>query len=76
LEFVLTSFLEIGMPLFHFNSRTGDAVLPDPEGEELPTLAAAREVALATAREALIEAVKVGDVATARRQAHSGLRPA
>jgi hypothetical protein len=22
------------MPLFHFNSRTGDAILPDPEGEE------------------------------------------
>ena len=50
------------MPLFHFNSRTGDAVLADLEGEELPTLAAAREVALATAREALLEAVKVGDV--------------
>ena len=50
------------MPLFHFNSRTGDAVLADPEGEELPTLAAAREVALATALEALLEAVKVGDV--------------
>jgi hypothetical protein len=50
------------MPLFHFNSRTGDAVLPDLEGEELPTLAVAREVALATAREALLEAVKVGDV--------------
>jgi hypothetical protein len=50
------------MPLFHFNSRTGDAILPDPEGEELPTLAAAREVAFATAREALLEAVKTGDV--------------
>jgi hypothetical protein len=58
----MKSFLEIGMPLFHFNSRTGDAILPDSEGEELPTLAAAREVALATAQEALIEAVKVGDV--------------
>ena len=50
------------MPLFHFNSRTGDVVLPDPEGEELPNLAAAREVALATAREVLLEAVKVGEV--------------
>jgi hypothetical protein len=50
------------MPLFHFNSCTGDAILADPEGEELPSLSAAREVALTTAREALIEAVKVGDV--------------
>ena len=49
---------EIRMSLFHFNSRTGDEILPDPEGEDLPTLAAAREVALETAREALIEAVK------------------
>jgi hypothetical protein len=54
--------LETAMPLFHFNSRTGDAVLSDPEGEELLTLAAAREVALETAREALLEALKVGDV--------------
>jgi hypothetical protein len=34
---------EIDMPLFYFDSRTGDAILTDPEGEELPTLAAARE---------------------------------
>ena len=46
------------MPMFHFNSRTGDSVLSDPEGEELPSLAAAREVAFASAREALVEAVK------------------
>jgi hypothetical protein len=58
----LNAIVETGMPLFHFNSRTGDVVLPDPEGEELPTLAAAREVALATAREALLEALKIGDV--------------
>jgi hypothetical protein len=25
------------MPLFHFNSRTGDVMLPDLEGEEIPT---------------------------------------
>ena len=24
------------MPLFHFNSRTGDKLLPDIEGEYLP----------------------------------------
>jgi hypothetical protein len=49
------------MPLFHFNSRTGDVVLPDTEGEELPNVAAAREVAETSAREALIEAVKTED---------------
>ena len=46
------------MPLFHFNSRTGDVVLPDAEGEELPNVAAARDAAVASARETLIEAVK------------------
>jgi hypothetical protein len=51
------------MPVFHFNSLTGDMFLPDPEGEELPSLAAAREAAEITARETLIEAVKTGDVA-------------
>jgi|ERR1700691_283364 len=51
------------MPLFHFNSLTGDLFLPDPEGEELPSIDAAREVAEQSAREALIEAVKTGDIA-------------
>jgi hypothetical protein len=50
------------MPLFHFNSRTGDKVLPDLEGEDLPDVEAARGVALSSAREALIEAVKFGDI--------------
>jgi hypothetical protein len=49
------------MPLFHFNSRTGDTMLPDLEGEDLPDLDAAREVAMSSAREALVEAVKFGD---------------
>ena len=51
------------MPVFHFNSLTGDMFLPDPEGEELPSVSAARKVAERTAREALVEAVKTGDVA-------------
>jgi hypothetical protein len=51
------------MPVFHFNSLTGDMFLPDPEGEELPSLAAAREAAEITARETLIEAVRTGDIA-------------
>jgi hypothetical protein len=49
------------MPLFHFNSRTGDVVLQDLEGENLPDLAAARKVAMSSAREALAEALKFGD---------------
>jgi hypothetical protein len=49
------------MPLFHFNSFTGGEILRDLEGEELPDLEAAREVARTTARETLIEAVKTGD---------------
>jgi Domain of unknown function (DUF6894) len=55
--------METAMPLFHFNSLTGDLFLPDPEGEELPNLDAARDVAEQSAREALIEAVKTGDTA-------------
>ncbi|MGC2024617.1 MAG: hypothetical protein WA677_07670 [Bradyrhizobium sp.] len=51
------------MPMFHFNSLTGDLFLPDPEGEELPSVAAARKVAEITARDTLIEAVKTGEVA-------------
>jgi hypothetical protein len=55
--FSFESLKEVAMPLFHFNSRTGDLVLPDTEGE----VAAAREVAETSAREALIEAVKTED---------------
>lgn len=51
------------MPRFHFNSLTGDLFLPDPEGEELPNLAAVLDVAEKSAREALIEAVRTGDTA-------------
>ena len=51
------------MPVFHFNSLTGDMFLPDPEGEELPSLAAAREAAEIMAKETLIEAVRTGDIA-------------
>jgi hypothetical protein len=51
------------MPLFHFNSLTGDLFLPDPEGEELPNVDSARKVAEQSAREALIEAIKTGDTA-------------
>jgi hypothetical protein len=49
------------LPILHFNSRSGDTTLPDVEGEELPDLAAARRVAIASARETIVEAVKAGD---------------
>ncbi|WP_423896475.1 DUF6894 family protein [Bradyrhizobium sp.] len=55
--------METTMPMFHFNSLTGDLFLPDPEGEELPSVAAARKVVEITARDTLIEAVKTGEVA-------------
>jgi hypothetical protein len=60
---ICDSKTEAAMPLFHFNSLTGDMFLPDPEGEDLPNVALAREVAEQSAREALIEAVKTGDIA-------------
>jgi hypothetical protein len=50
------------MPLFHFNSRTGGTLIQDVEGEYLPDREAARSVAESSAREALVEAVKSGDV--------------
>lgn len=31
---------ETAMPVFHFNSLTGDMFLPDPEGEELSSISA------------------------------------
>jgi hypothetical protein len=42
-----------GNAAFHFNSLTRDMFLPDPEGEELPNLDAARDVAELSAREAI-----------------------
>jgi hypothetical protein len=53
----------MSMPLFYFNSRTGNMILPDLQGEDLPDIAAALEVAETSAREALIEAVKTRDTA-------------
>ncbi len=56
------------MPLFHFNSCMGAQVLHDDVGEELPNIDAAREVALNSARETLLEAVKIRDVPPDRIQ--------
>jgi hypothetical protein len=59
----MATAMEVAVPVFHFNSLTKGMFLPDPEGEELPNLAAARGVAEQSARQALIEAVKTGDTA-------------
>ena len=49
------------MPRFHFNFRKGDQVVPDLEGQELPDTDAVRELALASARETLINSIKCDD---------------
>jgi hypothetical protein len=46
------------MPRFHFNARSGGVVVPDAEGEVLPSLEAARSKALDDARDVVIHAVK------------------
>jgi hypothetical protein len=46
------------MPRFHFNARTGGVIVPDTEGEVLPSLEAARSKALDDARDVVIETVK------------------
>jgi hypothetical protein len=50
------------MPLFHFDSQTDGKILEDVEGEELPDVAAAREVAIASAREPLENVNRYGRV--------------
>lgn len=39
------------MPRYFFNARRPDGLLPDPEGEDLPDLTAARAMAADVARE-------------------------
>ena len=45
------------MARFYFHMRTGDYVEPDPDGTELPSLAAAKTEALQSAREILANAI-------------------
>lgn len=47
------------MPLFYFHLRN-DVVVDDEEGQELPDLAAAREIAITTARQLAAESVRQG----------------
>ncbi len=46
------------MPRFHFNARTDGVIVPDAEGEILPSLEAARSRAMEDARDVVIHAVR------------------
>jgi hypothetical protein len=48
------------MRRFHFHLRHGDELILDDEGTDLPNLASAKEEALASARELLVEAIMSG----------------
>jgi hypothetical protein len=48
------------MPRYYFHIRSDDDTARDDEGTDLPDLDAARELALATARELLGNAIKEG----------------
>lgn len=49
------------MPRFYFHLRN-DVIADDHEGQELPDLAAAREVAIMTSRELAAESVRQGSL--------------
>ena len=48
------------MGRFFFHVKSGDELIPDEEGEELPDVAAAKREAERSAREILCEAIKAG----------------
>ena len=50
------------MPKFYFHLRQGKDLIEDPEGVELPDVAAAHEEAIGAAREIMADRVKVGKV--------------
>ena len=52
------------MSRFYFHIRVGDQVVRDQEGSDLPDPAAAREEALAAARQILADAIRSGSEAT------------
>jgi hypothetical protein len=53
--------LERMMPQFYFNIRKGDALLKDPEGAEFMSVDAARDEAIAAAREIMSEQIGRGE---------------
>jgi hypothetical protein len=48
------------MARYYFHVQSGNTVHPDDEGSDLPSLSAAQEQALASARELLADAIKFG----------------
>ncbi len=52
------------MSWFYFHMRMGDQIVIDQEGSDLPDPAAAREEALASARQILADAIRSGNEAT------------
>jgi hypothetical protein len=48
------------MGRFYLRLKTGNEIIPDDEGSELPDVAAATSEALQAARELLAEAIKAG----------------
>jgi hypothetical protein len=49
------------VPRFHFNAIAGERVIPDPEGEECPSIVIARQEAMLSARESLLNAIRSGE---------------
>jgi hypothetical protein len=52
------------MSRFYFHIRLGDEIVIDQEGSDLPDPVAAREEALAAARQILADAIRSGNEAT------------
>jgi hypothetical protein len=53
--------LDFGMPLYFFHFRGGGEVAIDPEGQELPDLAAAREEAIGGLRDRAADRLRSGE---------------
>ena len=54
------------MPRFYLHIREGDRLLEDPDGSDLPDLAAAQAEALVSAQELLAVKVRAGEVINGR----------
>jgi hypothetical protein len=52
--------LEVVMGRFYFHLRSGDKLLPDDDGVDLPDFSAAKREAVLAARELLAEAIRSG----------------
>lgn len=55
------------MPRFYFHIVSGDTVIEDPDGSELPDLDTARAEALQSARHLLADKVRNGEIVDGQR---------